>query len=485
MSTSDSEFGGWNGFNSIKYDTTKKKDKDFEDVDDFFKNTDSEFKNYSGSSSNSNISKKNEKTLKVDEKLFSLKNLDLSSESDDIIHDEVKINEENKTEEEKVKIISAPVAKRGKKTKFKDMSEEILSTCTSISTGESVDTQKNTDITNKETSIVKKSNDLISNIDKKHEKTVTIEKQKGIVNLSTDKRYIEEMKTKMPSREKIIRPEQTEKPKKEPPKSKTKVLKSRKSSLDVSLPFERKKSRKDKTYNKKNEYSDESNTNDDEENEKVTFQDSETASDSDFEMLEHMKKLSQDNAVQSEEVNEEGPKPRRKKYDFNKQYSDEDVVLCAGNNSSDHDDNLDLPIALRRTKRIRIKPIRRYLNERIEYTLDDSGMYSITNVIKADGTKISFNETPQKKNIFNKSDLIPSPYKEREIFIEPEESLKIDSCKYGRRFVHIFGIGTMTIGQRTYRLENNSNFFLDTFKECVLDCKSDTPLVVLEIGYDL
>lgn len=202
--------------------------------------------------------------------------------------------------------------------------------------------------------------------------------------------------------------------------------------------------------------------------------------------------------VKEIEDSQEAEKPSQKKkvlpkkYDFNlsSESSDEELIIYPENQVPEEEtEDLDLPIALRRSRRIRVKPLKHWKQQRISYEVDENGLFTFKEITQrppspksAKSSQEGKSKGKNKEEEFN-PDITPCPYPQRYLTINAEGGEFISPVGYGRRFVHLGGFGLMDISGRQWRLESNADFFLDRNKECTILSRSEEPLRLLEISF--
>ncbi|KAH0786870.1 hypothetical protein GPJ56_009247 [Histomonas meleagridis] len=123
--------------------------------------------------------------------------------------------------------------------------------------------------------------------------------------------------------------------------------------------------------------------------------------------------------------------------------SDNTIQKDVTRNDDQNDDN-DLPIALRRKKRIHLKPLRYWLGEKLVYKPDDSGLYSIEKVVKV------------KTETAKATTAVKVPKTKKKITIPINESYELPTEDFPREIMHIKGIGVIKYNKRNIKIASSN-----------------------------
>lgn len=209
-----------------------------------------------------------------------------------------------------------------------------------------------------------------------------------------------------------------------------------------------------------------------------------------------------------EEIKESSQKSKRskaktqRKYDFNMVSSEDEQQIIIPEVVEPTPEDDDLPIALRRSKRIRVKPLKHWKNEHIKYGVGEGNLRYVMGVENYSQSSSQMTQNSEsasqisekvknepktkqspKKEQDKSADLIPGPYEEEEITIQPESSRDFGVENYGRHLVHIDGYGTMTLNGRQYRLEDHADYFVPPNQSFQIGTRPSSSLTLLLINY--
>lgn len=155
-------------------------------------------------------------------------------------------------------------------------------------------------------------------------------------------------------------------------------------------------------------------------------------------------------------------------------YSSSDVVMMP-----DEDEipaNNDLPLALRRSKRIRVKPLRYWLGEKINYKLNEDGVRAIGNVeLKDDKFQKKIVNIGERNEVMNIN----------EIIIHPQQTQEIEKANYRRTYKLLSGTGQITYLKKILKLSEPTNgipvkFYLPKKATCTIQNTGNDDLKLQE-----
>ena len=194
-------------------------------------------------------------------------------------------------------------------------------------------------------------------------------------------------------------------------------------------------------------------------------------------------------------------KKKVKKYNFDNYLDDdnnEPVIIFPEQTPSLEE---DAPIALRRSQRIRVKPLKHWAGEHIQYAVGDDNLRSFSGIVRqkvenikaeakkekegldADGTNPKKSPGRKKQTPQSKYELTSVPFHQQEIIVEPDGDYAFPVQKYPRHVVHLDGIGRLYLSRHTYNLEDFADFVIPAGQTATITSKCSTRLRLLIIDY--
>ena len=186
-------------------------------------------------------------------------------------------------------------------------------------------------------------------------------------------------------------------------------------------------------------------------------------------------------------------KPRKYNFDnyLDDDSDDQPVVILPEKPQEPAEDG---PIALRRSQRVRVKPLKHWAGEYIQYNVGKDNLRSFSHIVRntvdslrkqsqKDSENENDNESNKTKNKQSKYDLTPLPYHQYEIMVDPEEDYSFPVQKFTRHVVHLDGIGRLYLSRHTYNLEDFADFIIPAGQEATISSKCNTKLRLLVIDY--
>ncbi|EAX98305.1 hypothetical protein TVAG_018410 [Trichomonas vaginalis G3] len=308
---------------------------------------------------------------------------------------------------------------------------------------------------------------------------------------------IENEKQKIPEKPKITKPKEPPKPK-EPKISGDSTKKRTKKSKEQN-PEDNTKTSKSTTKKTKGKKEEAAETTENPTKPKKPKNSNKIKKERSPSSLEKQKSEVKPKKVKEETSESQKPAKTKKsqipKYDFSVISSDDDIQIIIPEIDDSKQENEDLPMALRRSKRIRVKPLRHWMGEHVKYGVGEGNLRYVAG-IQNYSTMASRVTTPmrsQEKKTVNhdedvktkkaKVDIVSGPYKEEEITIPADDSMDFTPETFGRHVVHLDGSGVMNLNGRQYRLEEHSDFYIPPNQECHIESRLSSPLTLLVINY--
>ena len=192
-----------------------------------------------------------------------------------------------------------------------------------------------------------------------------------------------------------------------------------------------------------------------------------------------------------------------RKYNFDN-YLDEDsddqpTIILPEKPQQETTAEKDGPIALRRSQRVRVKPLKHWAGEYIQYTVGKDNLRSFSHIvrnavdsIKNQNIKDSNeeNDDERKENVKDKNsakeskyNLTPVPFNQYEIIVDPDDDYTFPVQKFTRHVIHLDGIGRLYLSRHTYNLEDFADFIIPAGQEATISSKCNTRLRLLVIDY--